>query len=91
LTKPLVRLRIQKLQFSRIQEGGFRLVMGRAGMNTNRGYFPFGTMITKGIYVIENEPTPGVNHELEYQSFVPLHSNHWATGYIVNDVYRYVG
>ena len=31
----------------RLQEGGFRLVVGRAGLVTNSGYFPHMSMIVK--------------------------------------------
>jgi hypothetical protein len=61
--------------------------MGRSGLNTKLGYYPFGSMITKGIYVIENEQVnSGINHEMEFQSFVPFYLNSWNTGYILNDV-----
>jgi hypothetical protein len=72
---------------SRLHEGGFRLLIGRAGMKTKLGFFPFKSMITKGIYVIENEPVQGTNHEMEFQSFVPFHSDTWSSGHIINDVY----
>jgi hypothetical protein len=72
---------------SRLHEGGFRLLMGRAGMKTKLGFFPFQSMITKGIYIIQNEPVQGTNHEMEFQSFVPFHSDTWSSGHIVNDVY----
>jgi hypothetical protein len=72
---------------SRLHEGGFRLLIGRSGLKTKLGFFPFQSMITKGIYVIENEPVQGTNHEMEFQSFVPFHSDTWSSGHIINDVY----
>ena len=55
-------------------------------MNTALGYFPFGSMIVKGIYVIRDEPFQGTNHQTEFQSIVPYHSNIWGTGYVINSV-----
>ena len=60
--------------------------MGRAGINTALGYFPFGSMIVKGIYVMRDEPLQGTNHQMEFKSIVPYHSNIWGTGYVINSV-----
>ena len=38
------------------------------------------------MYVIEDEPSEGQNHELEFQSMVPYHSNDWSAGYVINSV-----
>lgn len=43
-------------------------------------------MIVQGVYVIENEPTRGVNQEMSFHSHIALTSNAWSTGVIINDV-----
>ena len=43
----------------RLQEGGFRLVVGRAGLVTNSGYFPHMSMIVKvKLYLLSHRVAP---------------------------------
>ena len=43
----------------RLQEGGFRLIVGRAGLVTNSGYFPHMSMIVKvKLYLLSHRAAP---------------------------------
>ena len=43
----------------RLQEGGFRLLVGRAGLITNSGYFPHMSMLVKvKLYLLSHRATP---------------------------------
>lgn len=57
-------------QESRIHEGGFRVSVGRAGINSPRwGFLPFGTVILRGFYVID---CPEKLYVIAFQDITPL-------------------
>jgi hypothetical protein len=70
-----------------LHEGGFRLVVGRAGLNTVDGRSPFGTTIQEGIYVMENgDSTMTTNVEMPFHSLALVDLNSWSTSVIYNYV-----
>ena len=80
----------QMVQFDsldcRLHEGGFRLFVGRSGINTTGfNYLPFGSMIVKGIYLLENDPDIG-NTEVAYQSSIPMIANEWTTAVLEQEL-----
>jgi len=80
----------EMLQFpsldSRLHEGGFRLFVGRAGMNVSKyGYLPFGSLVVQGAYVIEGDPDLGT-HEVKFRSSIPMVVNEWSTSVLEQDL-----
>ena len=70
---------------SRLHEGGFRYVVGRAGMNTKWGRLPFGSMILEGRYVMEDAENR--DREMQFHSLGAIQMNGWATSVVYNYVY----
>eukprot|EP00755_Sulcionema_specki_P025104 Sspe_Gene.15544::Locus_5410_Transcript_1_1_Confidence_1.000_Length_3642::g.15544::m.15544 len=62
-------------QGSRIHEGGFRLLTGRAGINTTAGHLPYGSLLHEGVYLLEDD---GAEWEFTFHSDIPTLSNTWA-------------
>eukprot|EP01129_Flabellula_baltica_P008647 TRINITY_DN345_c0_g1_i1.p1 TRINITY_DN345_c0_g1~~TRINITY_DN345_c0_g1_i1.p1 ORF type:complete len:1182 (-),score=307.27 TRINITY_DN345_c0_g1_i1:70-3615(-) len=71
---------------SRVREVGFRLVFGRAGMATKWGHLPQGTLLSEGVYILENTEGPDSRIEVEFYSQLPLISDWWSSGIISNIV-----
>ena len=69
-----------------LHEGGFRLVVGCAGINTNDGRYPFGSMFTEGVYIIEDSAAADI--EIEFWCDGPIQLNAWATGVVYNHLYN---
>lgn len=73
---------------SRLHEGGFRLVVGRSGIDTIDGRAAFGTTITQGIYVIENgSPSGDSDAEIEFYSLGLVELNSWSTSIVYQRLY----
>eukprot|EP01129_Flabellula_baltica_P008773 TRINITY_DN3512_c1_g7_i1.p1 TRINITY_DN3512_c1_g7~~TRINITY_DN3512_c1_g7_i1.p1 ORF type:complete len:1179 (-),score=292.00 TRINITY_DN3512_c1_g7_i1:130-3666(-) len=72
---------------SRVREAGFRLVFGRAGMNTKWGHLPQGTILTEGVYILENIESDDSKTEVQFHSHHPLISDWWSSGVITNHVF----
>jgi hypothetical protein len=70
----------------RLHEGGFRLLVGRAGLTSPTfGYLPFGTLIVKGVYVLEHDPDlMGETREIGFESSLPVVSGAWSTSVVEN-------
>lgn len=71
---------------SRLHEGGFRLVVGRAGIDTNDGRYPFGSTFTEGIYILEDSADEDL--EIEFYCDGPVQLNGWATAVAYNHLYN---
>lgn len=71
---------------SRLHEGGFRLVVGRAGIATNDGRYPFGSTFTEGIYILED--SVGGDLEIDFYCDGPVQLNGWATAVAYNHLYN---
>lgn len=67
---------------SRLHEGGFRLVVGRSGLDTIDGRSPFGTTILEGIYVLENGNSMGEAVEIPFHSLGVIDHNAFSTSNI---------
>ena len=73
---------------SRLHEGGFRLVVGRSGINTIDGRSPFGTTIMQGIYVLENGNPGGGDAEINFHSIGLVDLNSWSTSVVYQYLYH---
>lgn len=62
---------------SRLHEGGFRFVVGRAGIVTLEGRIPFGSVWTEGVYILEDSTSQDL--EISFYSNGPAILNGWAT------------
>lgn len=76
---------------SRLHEGGFRLVVGRSGIDSIDGRLPFGTTIMQGIYILENGNPDGSDSQINFHSLGVVDLNSWSTSvvfqYLHHDVY----
>jgi len=59
----------------RIHEGGFVLRVGRMGLNTNKGYLQYGTLIQMGYYIFENFHGEGLHMTVKFQTQYPTYRN----------------
>merc|ERR1712238_74034 len=73
---------------SRLHEGGFRLVVGRSGIDTIDGRSPFGTTIMQGIFVMENGNPDGSDAEIQFHSIGVVDLNSWATSVVYQHVHH---
>lgn len=71
---------------SRVREVGFRIVFGRAGRGTKYGHLPQGTMLSEGVYIMENTEFEGSRLEVSFFSNFPVVSDWWSSGVISNTV-----
>lgn len=71
---------------SRLHEVGFRLVVGRAGISTNDGTLPFGSMILEGLYILEDSIAGDL--EIEFHSIGPIQLNGWSTAVVYNHLFN---
>lgn len=62
---------------SRLHEGGFRYVVGRAGIVTADGRIPFGSIFQEGLYILEDSSAREL--EIEFYSNGPSMLNGWST------------
>lgn len=76
---------------SRLHEGGFRLVVGRSGIDSIDGRLPYGTTIMQGIYIMENGNPDGSDAQIEFHSLGVVDLNSWSTSvvyqYLYHDIY----
>lgn len=69
---------------SRLHEGGFRFVVGRAGIVTDTDRIPFGSVWTEGIYILEDSSAEDL--EIEFYSNGPAILNGWATSVVFQNL-----
>jgi hypothetical protein len=70
----------------RLHEGGFRLFVGRGGVNVTKwGFLPYGSLVQQGLYVLEGDPDLGT-HEISFRSSFPVIVNEWATSVFEQDL-----
>lgn len=71
---------------SRLHEGGFRFVVGRAGIVTSEGRIPFGSVWQEGVYLMED--SSAVDFEISFYSLGPAILNGWATTVVFQYLYN---
>jgi hypothetical protein len=71
---------------SRLHEGGFRFVVGRAGIKTEIDRIPFGSVWTEGVYLLEDSTDEDL--EIEFYSNGPAILNGWATTVVFQNLYN---
>jgi hypothetical protein len=67
---------------SRLHEGGFRFVVGRAGIMTEKGRIPFGSIFQEGVYYLEDSTVPEKGWEINFHSEGPAILNGWASAVV---------
>ncbi|KAL3916668.1 MAG: hypothetical protein SGILL_005072 [Bacillariaceae sp.] len=71
---------------SRLHEGGFRFVVGRAGIQTEFDRIPFGSVWTEGVYLLEDSLDEDL--EIDFYSNGPAILNGWATTIVWQNLYN---
>jgi len=72
---------------SRIHEGGFTLRVGRMGLNTNKGYLLYGSLIQYGYYIFENFHGEGQHLTVKFQTEYPTYRNALRMSHSLQKVY----
>lgn len=73
---------------SRLHEGGFRFVVGHAGIKTNDGRIPFGSIFQEGVFYLEDSTIPHGGWEIDFFSQGPAILNGWATSVAYHALYH---
>ena len=72
---------------SRLHEGGFRFVVGRAGIATSDPTpLPFGSTFLEGVYILEDSAAEDL--EIEFAPALPILLNPWAASVIYQNLYH---
>lgn len=67
---------------SRRHEGGFRFVVGRAGIVTNEGRIPLGSTFQEGAMFMEDSSVKGGEWEIDFHCHGPAVLNGFATAVV---------